>query len=123
MRKSKQTRHQASEQVRIRALKAHGSTFTDGALRMGFEMAGLINFDDKYPNIALDTIVLLSDGAPTDTSFPVAKLMDFKIILQHVREWNKKQQVVVHCIAVDMQPGNEFMAKLAEENGGTFVDR
>ncbi|MDF1700774.1 MAG: HEAT repeat domain-containing protein [Planctomycetota bacterium] len=107
----------------IRALKAHGSTFTDGALRMGFEMAGLINFDDKYPNIALDTIVLLSDGAPTDTSFPVAKLMDFKIILQHVREWNKKQQVVVHCIAVDMQPGNEFMAKLAEENGGTFVDR
>lgn len=107
----------------IRSLKPHGSTFTDGALRMGFEIAGLINFDDKYPNIAVDTIVLLSDGAPTDTSFPTAKFMDFNIILEHVREWNAKNQVVIHCIAVNMPAGNEFMKKLAEENGGTFVDR
>ncbi|MDA1195328.1 MAG: hypothetical protein O2894_09090 [Planctomycetota bacterium] len=107
----------------IRSLDARGSTFTDGALRMGFEIAGLINYDEKYPNIAIDTIVLLSDGAPTDTSFPVAKLMDHEIILEHVREWNRKKQVVIHCIAVDMQPGNEFMQKLAAENGGTFVDR
>ncbi len=107
----------------IRSLHAHGSTFTDGALRMGFGVAGLLNYDDKYPNIALDTIVLLSDGAPTDTSFPVAKRMDPGIILGHVREWNKKKQIIIHCIAVDMQPGNEFLQKLATENGGTFVDR
>jgi hypothetical protein len=107
----------------VRALAPHGSTYTDAALRMGFEIAGLINFDDKYPNIELDTIVLLSDGAPTDNSYPTAKIMDFNVILEHVREWNKRKQVVIHCIAVDMQPGNEFMSKLAEENGGTFVDR
>ena len=95
----------------------------DAALKQGFRMAGLINADDKYPNITIDTIVLLSDGAPTDNSYPAAKLMYFNIILEHVREWNKRKQVVIHCIAVDMQPGNEFMSKLAEENGGTFVDR
>ena len=107
----------------IRSLKPSGSTFTDGALRMAFEIAGLINFDDKYPNIAVDTVVLLSDGAPTDTSFPKANFMDFNIILEHVRQWNAKRQVVIHCIAVNMPEGNEFMKKLAEENGGTFVDR
>lgn len=107
----------------IRGLKPSGSTYTDGALRMGFKMAGLINFDDKYPNIALDTIVLLSDGAPTDTSFPTAKLMDPEVILGNVREWNKHGKVVIHCIAVNMPEGNVFMEKLAKENGGTFVDR
>jgi Mg-chelatase subunit ChlD len=107
----------------IRGLKPHGSTYIDGALRMGFKVAGLLNYDKRYPDITLDTIVLLSDGAPTDNSFPVSKKMDPEIILEHVREWNKGKQVVVHCIGVDMVEGIEFMKKLAAENGGTYVDR
>ena len=111
----------------IRAQKPSGSTFTLGALEMAFQIAGLINYDEKYPEIKLDTIVLLSDGAPTerlgDAKANVSKLMPFTVILEKVREWNARKQVVIHCIAVDMQPGNEFMKKLAEENGGTFVDR
>jgi len=107
----------------IRALKPGGSTYIDGALRMGFTVAGLIDFDKRYPDVHLDTIVLLSDGAPTDNSFPVSKLMEPETILEHVREWNKGKQVVIHCIGVDMVDGIEFLQKLAAENGGTYVDR
>ncbi len=107
----------------IRGLKPHGSTYIDGALRLGFKVAGLLNYDKRYPNINLDTIVLLSDGAPTDNGFPVSKLMAPKVILEHVREWNKGKQVVIHCIGVDMVEGIEFLKDLAKENGGTYVDR
>lgn len=107
----------------VRRLKPGGSTYIDGALRMGFTLAGLINFDKRYPDVHVDTIVLLSDGAPTDSSFPVSKLMKPEVILEHVREWNKEKRVVVHCIGVDMVEGIEFLQKLAAENGGTYVDR
>jgi hypothetical protein len=107
----------------IRSLKASGSTYIDGALRMGFQIAGLVNYDKRYPDIHVDTIVLLSDGAPTDNTLPVSKLMDPEVILQHVRDWNKDKAVVIHCIGVDMVTSIEFLKKLAEENGGTYVDR
>jgi|GEM_PF-6050121 len=107
----------------IRQWGPSGSTFTDGALRLGFRMAGLGAIDKTYPEVSVDTIVLVSDGAPTDNDPGASKTMDFKLILQHVREWNPQRRVVINCIAVDMQPGNEFMQKLAAENGGVFVDR
>jgi len=107
----------------MRKLKPHGSTYIDGALRMGFKIAGLLNYDKRYPDISLDTIVLLSDGAPTNNSFPVSKKMDPQIILDHVREWNVNRQVVIHCIGVDMVDGIQFLKDLAKENGGTYVDR
>jgi uncharacterized protein YegL len=106
----------------MRALSAKGNTYIDGALRLGFRIAGLENFDKAYPDIYVDTIVLLSDGAPTDNAFQ-AKPMDPNIILEHVREWNARKHVVIHCVGVDMVEGIEFLKKLAAENGGTYVDR
>jgi hypothetical protein len=107
----------------IRQWGPSGSTFTDGALRLGFRMAGLVDVDKAYSEVVIDTILLVSDGAPTDNDPGTSKLMDHNIILQHVREWNAQKRIVINCIAVDMQPGNEFMSKLAAENGGVFVDR
>ncbi len=107
----------------IRQWGPSGSTFTDGALRLGFRIAGLGAIDKAYPEVAIDTIVLVSDGAPTDNNPTAGKRMEHNIILQHVREWNLQKRIVINCIAVDMQPGNEFMQKLAAENGGIFVDR
>ena len=107
----------------IRDFKPSGSTFTDGALRTAFRIAGLGAIDKAYPEVLVDTIVLVSDGAPTDNAPDASKLMDHNIILQHVREWNAQKRVVIHCIAVDMTHGNDFMQKLAAENGGHFVDR
>lgn len=107
----------------IRQWGPSGSTFTDGALRLAFRMAGLVDVDRAYAEVVIDTILLVSDGAPTDNDPGTSKLMDPNIILQHVREWNAQNRVVINCIAVDMQPGNDFMSKLAAENGGVFVDR
>ena len=106
----------------IRALKPAGNTYIDGAMRLAFRIAGLENFDKAYPNIYVDTIVLLSDGAPTDNAFN-AKGMDPNIILNHVKEWNKRKHVVIHCIGVDMVEGIQFLRDLAAQNGGTYVDR
>jgi hypothetical protein len=107
----------------VRDFKPSGSTFSDGALRVAFRIAGLGAIDKAYPEVAIDTIMFISDGAPTDNAADASKVMDFKIIIEHVREWNSQKKVVINCIAIDMQPGNEFMETLARENGGTFVDR
>ena len=107
----------------VRALKPSGSTYIDGALRMAFRIAGLGAMDKQYPEVNADTIVLLSDGAPTDNSFPESKLMDPNVILEHVRTWNRYKRVVVHTIGVDLVEGIDFLKKLAAENDGTYVDR
>jgi hypothetical protein len=70
-----------------------------------------------------DRIVLLSGGQPTDTSFPVSKLMSPGIILGHVRRWNRGKEIVIDCISIGNRSGSEFMRVLAAENGGAFVDR
>lgn len=107
----------------LRALKPHGSTYIDGALRLGFRIAGLIDVDKRYTSVEVDTILFVSDGAPTDNSFPVSKKMDPEVILEHVRTWNRQKTVVIHAIGVDMVEGIEFMQKLAAQNGGIYVDR
>jgi hypothetical protein len=106
----------------IAELKPSGSTYIDGALRMAFRLAGVGAADDAYPEVAVDTIVLLSDGAPTDNGFPTSENMDPEIILQHVREWNLQKRIVIHTISVDMVESVVFLQKLAEENGGKYVD-
>lgn len=107
----------------IRDMAPAGSTYIDGALRLGFKMAGMGAYDKAYPGVAVDTIILLSDGAPTDNAFPESKEMDPKEILAHVREWNPQKRIVIHCVGIDnVVQGIEFMKKLAAENGGTYVD-
>lgn len=107
----------------IRDMAPSGSTYIDGALRLGFKMAGMGAYDKAYPGVAVDTIILLSDGAPTDNAFPESKEMNPNDILAHVREWNAAKRVVVHCVGIDnVVQGIEFMKKLAAENGGTYVD-
>jgi hypothetical protein len=100
-----------------------GSTYIDGALRMAFKLAGNLGFDKQYSQQKVDTIVLLSDGAPTDNSMPVSKDMDPEEILTNVREWNVNKSVIINCVGIDnVVQGIEFMKKLAKQNGGTYVD-
>jgi uncharacterized protein YegL len=107
----------------VRDIPAVGSTYIDGALQMAFKMAGMGAYDRAYPGVGVDTIFLLSDGAPTDNSYPEVKLMEPKEILDHVREWNSQKRVVIHCIGIDnVVQGITFMKDLARENGGTYVD-
>jgi hypothetical protein len=116
---AKKEAHQA-----IDGMRALGTTFTLGALREAFSMAGALGSVQKTGKTGgkVDTIFLLTDGAPTDGKFDGAELMDPAIILEAVREWNKDLHVVIHCIAVDL-PDNNFLRRLASENGGQFVER
>jgi hypothetical protein len=107
----------------VRDMPATGSTYIDGALQMAFKMAGMGTYDRAYPTVSVDTIFLLSDGAPTDNGYPDVKDMDPKVILEHVREWNSQKRVVIHCIGIDnVVHGIQFMKDLARENGGRYVD-
>lgn len=107
----------------VRALKPKSVTYIDGALRLAFKIAGLINVEASFPEITVDTIVVLSDGAPTDNNNRKPKLMDPEIVLGHVKEWNAAKRVKIHCIGVDIQPHIVFLKKLADQNGGTYIDR
>jgi hypothetical protein len=107
----------------VRALKPYSVTYVEGALRRAFQIAGVLDVDDKYPHITADTIVVLSDGAPTDNHPRKVSNADPEALLALVREWNKGQKVVIHAIGVDMIDYIDFLKKLAEQNGGTYVDR
>lgn len=104
---------------------AAGATYTLGALREAFTIAGAFKSGGgtARETAGVDTIFLLSDGAPTDAEMrEEAKLMDPQIILAAVREWNKDLQITIHCIAVDVLD-NAFLRTLAAENHGQFVER
>jgi len=112
----------------VQAVVASGTTYTLGALREAFVIAGVIHSSgDKKKakgNIGIDTIFLLSDGGPTDNRMDEAKPMDPEIILEAVRQWNRDAGIVIHTIAVDTEAvGTYFLSQLAAQNGGIFVER
>ncbi len=110
----------------VRGIKASGSTFTYGALKEAFHLAGMGARDPNYRS-GVDTIFLLSDGAPTDQSFPRSKLMDIDKILTAVKQWNSLSKVIIHAIAIDVATQGSsfirFMKQLADENGGKYIER
>ncbi len=107
----------------IRGLKPYSVTYIEGALRRAFQIAGVIDVDKAYVTQRADTIVLMSDGAPTDNHPRAAKNADPEALLALVREWNKRRRIVIHAVGVDMIDHIDFLKKLAEQNGGTYIDR
>jgi uncharacterized protein YegL len=106
---------------------ASGTTYTMGALREAFALAGVQAAGGQpHPKgeIAVDTIFVLSDGGPTDNKMEDAQPMDPEIILESVRQWNRDAGIVIHAIAVDTEEvGTYFLKQLAAQNGGRFVER
>lgn len=92
-----------------------GKTNTHGALTEGLEYAGRGTTDKNY-EIAIDTIFFLSDGRPSH-----GKFVDPDDILREIRSANELRKVVIHTIAIG-EFEKDFMRRLAEENGGVFVD-
>ncbi|MHC4818743.1 MAG: HEAT repeat domain-containing protein [Planctomycetota bacterium] len=112
----------------VQAVVASGTTYTLGALREAFVIAGVIHSSGGKKkakgDIGIDTIFLLSDGGPTDNRMDEAKPMDPEIILDAVRQWNRDAGIVIHTIAVDTEAvGTYFLSQLAAQNGGRFVER
>jgi len=110
----------------VEAVVASGTTYTLGALREAFRIAGAFRApgDRKKDEPGIDTIFVLSDGGPTDNKIEEPKPMDPELILDSVREWNRDIGVVIHTIAVDTEEvGTYFLKQLATQNGGVFVER
>ena len=64
----------------------------------------------------LDTVFFLSDGRPS-----TGKFVDMNEILREVKERNQIYKIVLHTIAIG-EFQKDFMKRLAQDNGGVFVD-
>ena len=120
-----ETKHAMME--RVSELVGRGGTYTYGALKLAFGITDAAQTPSAPP---VDTIFLLSDGAPTEATFEEgaeAKPMEPEKILSAVKAWNPFRTVRIHTIAIDPRiekTGQNFirmMKSLAEENGGTYT--
>ncbi len=78
--------------------------------------AVITGFDKAAIKSPLDTVYFLSDGRPS-----IGKLVETNEILKEVRRHNEIYRMVIHTIAIG-EFQKEFLAQLATENGGVFVD-
>jgi len=91
-----------------------GKTNTYGAL-----MAALGVEEGKAAReyqVDVDTIFFLSDGRPSHGRF-----VEPDDVLREIRAANELRKVAIHTITLG-EFEKDFMRRLAEENGGTFVD-
>lgn len=93
-----------------------GKTNTYGALMAALNVTGGPRTGDLDYTIDVDTIFFLSDGRPT-----VGDFVDPDDILREVKAANDLRKVVIHTIAIG-EFQKDFMRRIAEENGGVFVD-
>ena len=84
------------------ALRPGGGTNIHDALELAFE-------DER-----VDTIYLLSDGAPS--TGPIVQADELR---DEVARWNSVRGVVIHCIAVGQD--HRLLKGLAEDSGGKYV--
>jgi len=92
-----------------------GKTNTHGALAWALGLETKRKRASDY-EIDVDTIFFLSDGRPTTGDF-----IDPQDIMREINEANALRKVVIHTIALG-EFQKDFMRRLAEENGGVFVD-
>ncbi|MFY9343278.1 MAG: VWA domain-containing protein, partial [Planctomycetota bacterium] len=92
-----------------------GTNLHDGlvqALQFGERRHG------EVPTSRIDELFVLSDGEPT--SGPVQAADD---LLAIVREANKYAKVRIHAVFTGTGTGSDLLRRLAEENGGVYVQR
>ncbi len=115
--------------------KVVGSTNIYDALERGFQMMGVGAAKDKSYEPAFDTVFFMTDGTPTS-----GKVREPERILAEVRRWNEARRVRVHVIGMGGHEKGEqaragaagkgqddldedFLKKLADQNGGQLVLR
>ncbi|HEY0706091.1 MAG TPA: VWA domain-containing protein, partial [Polyangia bacterium] len=87
----------------VKDLEANGGTPAKRALTQAFE----------YPDV--NVIFFVSDGQPTD-----GRAAD---ILNHVRMLNARRGVVVSTVGLGGDQDEDFLAALANQNGGRYVKK
>ena len=92
-----------------------GKTNTYGALMSALHVTGPKTADKDY-EVDVDTVFFLSDGRPT-----VGDFGDPDDILRELKNVNELRKVVIHTIAIG-EFQKDFMRRIADQNGGVFVD-
>jgi Mg-chelatase subunit ChlD len=87
-----------------------------GALGLGDVGKGKARGPDASGDGRLDTIVLLSDGRPTN-----GRITEPEKIRAEIRRLNERRGIAIHTIAFGKDADTSFLEKLAKENAGTFV--
>lgn len=70
--------------------------------------------EEAFQDPNVDTIYLLSDGAPGS-----GKIVNTEDILREIKKMNRSRQIVIHTVSLGASP---FMKSLAEQNGGQYVE-
>lgn len=109
----------AGAQEFVKQLVPNNCTNIHDAMQEAFRLAGRGAFDKWYAS-GVDTIFLLTDGAPTT---PDDKPDSTDAVLDSVREWNPCRRVVIHTIGIGKDINDVFLKQLARENGGRFVQQ
>jgi hypothetical protein len=81
----------------------------------GYSVGPVTGGKEKYTT-AVDTVFFLSDGRPSCGDY-----VDTDDILREVKNANAIRKIVIHTIAIG-EFQKDFMKRLAEDNGGVFVD-
>lgn len=101
----------------VDSLDPIGSTNIHDALEKAFQFAGH-GAIDRYYKPSVETIFLLTDGAPT---LPDGQADSSDRILEAVAKWNPYRSVVIHTVGMGEHLKLEFLQELAAQNGGIFV--
>lgn len=103
----------------VAAYKANGGTNIFGALEAVFEIAEAAMEDSTHTLQDVDTMFLLSDGAPSE-----GLVRDTKLLLQYVTERNRTLRLRIHCISLVAKgelEAERFLKQLAELGGGGYT--
>jgi hypothetical protein len=109
----------ANAQEFVRQLVPANCTNIHDAMQEAFRLAGRGAFDKWYAS-GVDTIFLLTDGAPTT---PDNTPDSTDAVLEAVRQWNPAKRVVIHTIGIGKDINDVFLKQLSVENGGRFVQQ
>ena len=102
----------------VAGYKANGGTNIYGGLKAVFDIAQAAMEDTTHTLQDVDTLFLLSDGAPSE-----GLIRDTELLLQYVSERNRTLRLRIHCIslvALGEVEAERFLKKLATLGGGAY---
>jgi len=103
--------------VYITDLISGGGTNISDAMELAFDLAGPGAHNTSTP-LEVEVIFLLSDGSPT-----TGKITGIDNIIAQTAQWNSAKRIKLHTIGLGDDCDRNFMARLADENNGEFIER
>jgi HEAT repeat protein len=101
---------------------ANGGTNVHAGLSAAWDMAEKSldgHGSDRHDLVDIDTVFLLTDGAPTEGHIQTPRLL-----VEEARERNRWLQLRIHCVSLTTQLSNiEFLQALADTTLGQYVEK